>query len=123
MLFVVLLQHLIFFLCFLCCCFNNNMPWRGLFWLNLFGVLEASYILTFGKFSAIILLNILCIPLGYTSSSSMPMVLRFAFLLELLSSCIFLSQLLSCFTKSFPFFFFSLILFYLQDIRSVFHFF
>jgi hypothetical protein len=36
----------------------------------------------------------------------MPMVLRFAFLLELLSSCIFLSQLLSCFTKSFPFFFF-----------------
>jgi hypothetical protein len=56
--------------------------------------------LRFGKFSLIILLNMLHIPLACTSSpSSMPMILRIGLLMELLSSCIFLSQLLSCLTK------------------------
>jgi hypothetical protein len=35
-----------------------------------------------------------------SSPSSMPMILTFGLLMELLSSCIFLSQLLSCLTKS-----------------------
>jgi hypothetical protein len=44
----------------------------------------------------IILLSILPIPLACTSSpSSMPMIHRFGLLMELLSSCEFLSQLLS----------------------------
>jgi hypothetical protein len=34
-----------------------------------------------------------------SSSSSMPMILMFALLMASLSSCIFLSQLLSCLTK------------------------
>jgi hypothetical protein len=34
-------------------------------------------------------------------SPLMPMILRFGLLMELLSSCIFLSQLLSCLTKVF----------------------
>jgi hypothetical protein len=34
-----------------------------------------------------------------TSSPSMPMNLRFGLWMELLSSCIFLSQLLSCLTR------------------------
>jgi hypothetical protein len=39
------------------------------------------------------------------SSSSMPMILSLGLLMELLSSCIFLSQLLSCLSKiSFVFF-------------------
>jgi hypothetical protein len=73
-----------------------------LFWSSLFGVLEASSTwmgkttLSFGKCSVSILLNILHIPLAYTSSPlSMPMILRSGFLMEPLSSCIFLSQLLS----------------------------
>jgi hypothetical protein len=35
-----------------------------------------------------------------SSPSSKPMTLRFGLLMESLSSCIFFSQLLSCFTKS-----------------------
>jgi hypothetical protein len=78
-----------------------------LFWSNLFGVLEASCIwmgktfLRFGKFSIIIiLLNILHIPLACTySPSSIPMILRFSLLMESVSSCILLSQLLSYLTK------------------------
>jgi hypothetical protein len=51
--------------------------------------------------SVIILLNILSIPLTCTSSpSSIPMILWFGLLRESLSSYIFLSQLLSCLTKS-----------------------
>jgi hypothetical protein len=50
--------------------------------------------------SAIITLNILHIPLACTSYlSSMPMILKFELLMESLSSCIFLSHLLSCLTK------------------------
>jgi hypothetical protein len=56
---------------------------------HLFGVLEASCtwmgidFSKFGKFSVIILLNILCLPFAYTSSpSSIPMILRFCLLLE-----------------------------------------
>jgi hypothetical protein len=47
-------------------------------------------------------LNILHITLACTSSpSSMPMILRFGLLTELLSSCIFLSKLLSCVTSNY----------------------
>jgi hypothetical protein len=45
-------------------------------------------------------LNILCIPLACTSPSSMPMILRVGLFMESQSSYIFLSQLLSCLTKS-----------------------
>jgi hypothetical protein len=46
-------------------------------------------------------LNILCIPLAWTSfPSSVTMILRFSLLMELLSSYIFLSQFLSCVIKS-----------------------
>jgi hypothetical protein len=46
----------------------------------------------FGKFSVIILLNILWILFARTSSySSMPMILWFGLLMELVSSCIFIS--------------------------------
>jgi hypothetical protein len=47
-----------------------------LFWSGLFGVLEASCMCMglsfsrFGKFSVIILLNVLCIPFAFTSSVS-----------------------------------------------------
>jgi hypothetical protein len=37
--------------------------------------------------------------LACTSSPSLTLILRFGALMELLSSCIFLSQLLSCLTK------------------------
>jgi hypothetical protein len=77
-----------------------------LFWSSLSGVLKASYtwmgkiFLRFGKFSVIILLNILCIPLSYTSSpSSMPMIFRFGLLMESLSSFMFFLYLLICLTK------------------------
>jgi hypothetical protein len=64
--------------------------------------------LRFGKFSVIVSLNILHICLAYTSSSSsMPMILRFGLLMESLSSCIFLSQLLHCLIKIFFCFFFN----------------
>jgi hypothetical protein len=54
----------------------------------------------FGKFSVIILLNILWIPLIWTfSPSSVPMILSFVLLMELLSSYIFFSQFLSYLTK------------------------
>jgi hypothetical protein len=45
--------------------------------------------------------------LACTSSPSMPMILRFGILRELLSSCIFLSQLFSCLTKISSTFFFN----------------
>jgi hypothetical protein len=55
-----------------------------LFWSDLFGALEdpctcmVIVFSIFGKFSVIILLNMLCIPFTYTSSSSsMPVILRF----------------------------------------------
>jgi hypothetical protein len=54
-----------------------------LFWDSLFGVLETSCswmgidFSRFGKFSVIILLNILWIPFACTSSSLMPVILRF----------------------------------------------
>jgi hypothetical protein len=79
---------------------------KVLFWSSLFDVLEASCsfmgnsFLRFGKFSIILLLNILCIPLVCTSShSSMLLSLRIDLLMEWLSSCIFLSQVLSCLTE------------------------
>jgi hypothetical protein len=56
-----------------------------LFWSSLFGVLVDSCtwmgktFLRFGKLFVIILLNVLHIPLTYTSSPSMPMILRFGF--------------------------------------------
>jgi hypothetical protein len=47
------------------------------------------------------LLNILQIPFACTySPSSMPIILRFGPLMDSLSSCIFLSQILSCVTNS-----------------------
>jgi hypothetical protein len=52
------------------------------------------------KFSGIILLNILHILLACTSSPLMPMIHRFGFLMESLSSCIFLSHLLSILSNS-----------------------
>jgi hypothetical protein len=65
-----------------------------LFWSSLVSVLEASCtwigksFLRFRKFSVIILLNILHIPLAYTfSPSSVPMILRFGLLIGSLSSC------------------------------------
>jgi hypothetical protein len=67
-----------------------------LFWSGPFGVLKASCtwidnpFSRFGKISAIILFNILQIPL--TCTFSMPMNHRFGFLMALLSSCIFLSS-------------------------------
>jgi hypothetical protein len=60
-----------------------------------------------GHFSVTILLNILYIPLACTIyPSSITMILRFGLLIELMSSCIFLSQLLSCLTKISSVFFF-----------------
>jgi hypothetical protein len=61
--------------------------------------------LRFGKFSASILLNVLHAPLASIFSSSIPTILRFSVLMESLSSGIFLSQLLSCLTKSSSVFF------------------
>jgi hypothetical protein len=97
-----------------------------IFWSSLFGVLEASCtwmvktFSRFGNFSVIILLNMLHTHLAYTSSSSMPMILRFGLLMQSLSSCIFLSQLLSCLTKISSVFFFNFyLIFELRD--SVFH--
>jgi hypothetical protein len=54
----------------------------------------------FGKFSVIILLDILQNPFACTSSSSsfssssslMPVILRFGLLMELVSSCVFFLQ-------------------------------
>jgi hypothetical protein len=40
-----------------------------------------------------------------SSSSSMPTILRFGLLMDLLSSSIFLSQILSCLTEIYSFFF------------------
>jgi hypothetical protein len=78
-----------------------------LFLSSLFGVLEVpctwmgNSFLRFRKFSALILLNILYIPLASISfPSSMPMIHRFGLLMELLSSCIFLLQFLSLLSKS-----------------------
>jgi hypothetical protein len=46
------------------------------------------------------LLNILWIPFACTSSpSSMPMIFRFGLLMQSVSSCIFLSQVLCCLTN------------------------
>jgi hypothetical protein len=97
-----------------------------LFWLSLFVVLEGSCtwmgnsFLRFGKFSVFILLNILCIPLACTYPSSVLMILKFGLSMEWLSSCIYLSQLLSCLTKIFSVFFFNFcFIFELWD--SVFH--
>jgi hypothetical protein len=50
----------------------------------------------------------LCIPLACTSSSSMPMIRRFFFLMESLNSCIFLFELLSLIQEFFCFFFFNI---------------
>jgi hypothetical protein len=50
------------------------------------------------------------------SPFSMPVILRFGLLMELLSSCIFLSQLLCCLTKISSFFFLQF-LFYLWALR------
>jgi hypothetical protein len=79
-----------------------------LFWSSLFGVLDASctwmgiVFSRFGKLFVIILLNILWIPFACISSSySMPMILRFGLLMELVSFCIFLSQILNCLTNSY----------------------
>jgi hypothetical protein len=64
--------------------------------------------LIFGKFSAIILLNILHIPLAYTSSPHlMPVICRFDLLKDFLSSSVFLSQLLSLLSTN-SFFFFNI---------------
>jgi hypothetical protein len=57
--------------------------------------------LRFGKFSGTILWNILHILLACTSSpSSMTIIPKFGLLMEPLSSCVFLSQLLSLLSKS-----------------------
>jgi hypothetical protein len=76
--------------------------WDILFWSSLFGVWGTSCTwmgITFsrlGQFSVIILLNMLWLPFAWTSyPSSMPMILRFGLLMELVSSCIFLSQVMS----------------------------
>jgi hypothetical protein len=69
------LQPLIFFLYFLCC-FNDNMLWRGTTLVKSvscpggFLYLNGKTVLRFGKFSVIILLNVLCNPLACTSSPS-----------------------------------------------------
>jgi hypothetical protein len=48
-----------------------------------------SSFLSFGKFFAIILLNVLHIPFAYTSSPFlMPVICGFGLLMELLNSCI-----------------------------------
>jgi hypothetical protein len=55
----------------------------------------------FGNFSVIILLNRLRVPFACTSTPyPMPMILRFGLLMESVSSCIFLFQVLSCLTNS-----------------------
>jgi hypothetical protein len=47
------------------------------------------------------LLNILRIPFACTSSPSlMPMILKFCLLMELVSFCVFFSQVLSCLINS-----------------------
>jgi hypothetical protein len=76
--------------------------------------------LRFGIFS-VILLNISWIPFAWTSSPSLiPIILRFGLLMELVSSRIFLSQLLSCLTKMSSVFFFNFyFIFKFRD--SVFH--
>jgi hypothetical protein len=92
----------LFFLMIMCC-------GVVLFWSSQYGVLEASctwMAIAFyksGKFPVIILLNILWFPFA-SYPSSMPMILRFCLLMELVSSCIFLSQVLSYLTNSFSYF-------------------
>jgi hypothetical protein len=55
----------------------------------------------FGKFSVIILLSILWMPLACTYfPSSMPVVLKFSLLMDLVNFCIFISQVLSCLTNN-----------------------
>jgi hypothetical protein len=77
-----------------------------LFWSSLFGDLEASWtwidnsFSRFGKISAY-LIEYIMYPLGLPSySSSMPLIYRFGLLMKLLSSWVFLSQLLSFLSKS-----------------------
>jgi hypothetical protein len=77
-----------------------------LFWSCLFGVLEASCtwmcisFLRFGNFSLIILLNILPTLLAYIDfPSTVCMICRYGHLIELQSSCIFLSQLFNLLSK------------------------
>jgi hypothetical protein len=101
-----LLQPSIFFLDLCACCFNYKCHGEVLFWSYLLGVLEAfcTWIgisfLRFGKFSAIILLNIFPMPLAYTSSPfSVTMIHRLGLLKESQSSCVFLSQLFGLFSK------------------------
>jgi hypothetical protein len=77
--------------------------------------------LRFGKFSVIILLNILWIPFAWTSSpSSIPIILRFGLLMEPVNYCIFHSQLLSCLTNISSVFFFNFY-FIFEFWVSVFH--
>jgi hypothetical protein len=85
------------------CCFNDNIPQRGSIWSGLFGVLETSFtwmgktFLRFGKFL------LLLYWIYYISLWLVPfLLLKYSLFLSLsfdgpLSSCIFLSQLLSCF--------------------------
>jgi hypothetical protein len=67
---------------------------RFLFWSHLFGVLKLSVpewtsFLRPEKFYAIVLLNVLHIPLACIASPSMPMIYRFGLLMKSQSSCIF----------------------------------
>jgi hypothetical protein len=99
--------------------FNDNMPHRGsilfksilctggfLYWMD-------NWVLGFRNFFAIILLNILHVPLVCTSSlSSMPIIPRFGLLMESQNSYIFLQYLLSLLSKSFSVFFFNIYFIY-----------
>jgi hypothetical protein len=66
------------------------------------------------------LLNALYRPLACTLFSSMPMIHRFGLLMALLSSCIFLLQLLSLLSKESSVLFFN-IYFVFKPSNSVFH--
>jgi hypothetical protein len=79
-------------------CFNDNMPWtdsilvKPIWCPGGFCTWIDKSFLRFVKFYALILLNILCIPLVCTSSpSSVPMIFKFGLLMESVSSWIFFS--------------------------------
>jgi hypothetical protein len=96
---------------------------EALFCSGVFGVLENSCVCLshslsrFGEFSVATLFVLFPMPLICTSSYLIPMIHRFCLLMELQSSCIFLSQLLSLLSK-FSSFFFNIYLFLSPDHLS-----
>jgi hypothetical protein len=100
---ISLIQPSIFFV-FYACGFNYNMLWgssilvKSVWCFGCFLYLNGPIFLKTWEIFCYYFIECIMYPIG-NSCPSMPMILRFVLLMELLSCCIFLSQLLSCLTK------------------------